>query len=315
MVNNPHLDQRTTVTTVRRLPKTGQWLAAVVILLLVALLLRSLVGNPRFGWPIVGKYLFSGEIIDGLLMTLLLTVVSMLAGVVLGTLLALMRLSSNVVLKTCSSAYVWFFRGTPPLVQLVFLYNISALYPQFTLSIPFGPTLWQGNANALVTPLVAALLALSLNEAAYMCEIIKAGILSVPTGQMEAGKVLGMTNRRIMRRIILPQSMRFIIPPTANRVIQMLKMTSLVSVIAISDLLYSAQLIYARDFTTIPLLMVAVLWYLAVTSVLTAGQMWLERYYGRSDRDSKDHSGIKALASRLTRWFRPRYAVQGRMPK
>ncbi|TAM83056.1 MAG: amino acid ABC transporter permease [Candidimonas sp.] len=288
---------------VRKVPSYGQWIAAACALGLAGLVLKSILTNTRFGWPIVREYLFSPEIVSGLEVTLYLTVAAMLIGIALGTILALMRLSGNAVLRTSAAVYVWFFRGTPPLVQLIFLYNISALYPKFTVAVPFGPVLWEGNVNAMITPLVAALVALSLNEGAYMCEIIKAGIISVPTGQTEAGKVLGMTDGRIMRRIVLPQAMRFIVPPTANQVIQMLKMTSLVSVIAITDLLYSAQLIYTRDFTTIPLLIVAVLWYLAMTSILTFGQIWLERRFGRSYRDGASGAGL--LLGGVARWFRP----------
>jgi polar amino acid transport system permease protein len=274
------------ITRVKALPRRGQWIAAAGVTVILAMIGHALWSNPRFQWQTVGEFFTSSAILHGLLRTLLLTAVSMVVGVVLGTFLALMRLSSNPVLSSCSTAYVWFFRGTPLLVQLIFFYNISALYPKLSLGIPFGPEFVSGNVNELVTPLVAAFIGLGLNEAAFMSEIIKAGIQSVEPGQTEAGEVLGMTRWRITRRLVLPQAMRFIVPPTANQVIAMLKNTSIVSVIALPELLYSAQIIYTRDFTTIPLLVVASLWYLIVTSVLTVAQSVIERHYSRSDRST-----------------------------
>ncbi|MEB4614224.1 amino acid ABC transporter permease, partial [Leucobacter sp. M11] len=238
--------------------------------------------NEGFGWPTVGRYLFAPEILQGALLTIVLTVVSMLAGTVLGVVLAIMRLSSNPVLSLVSQAYIWFFRGTPLLVQLIFWYNIAALYPTIALGLPFGgPSIELGQANVLITPLVAALLGLSLNEAAYMAEIVRAGISSVDPGQRDAGRAIGMSSGLMMRRVILPQAMRVVLPPTGNQVISMLKGTSLVSVLAISDLLYSAQIIYSQNYQTIPLLLVASVWYLAMTTVLTFFQGRLETRYGR----------------------------------
>jgi polar amino acid transport system permease protein len=167
------------------------------------------------------------------------------------------------------------------LVQILFWGFISALYPQFSLGIPFGPQFVHFSANSLITPFVAGMLALGLNEGAYMAEIVRAGFISVEEGQTEAAQSLGMTRLLTMRRIILPQAMRVIIPPTGNETISMLKTTSLVSVIAVTDLLYSVELIYARTYQTIPLLIVASLWYLIVTSVLSFGQYYVERHYAR----------------------------------
>ena len=272
------------ITRVQGIRHWGRWVAAGILLVLFAMLARTVSTNPRFHWDVVGDYFTSSSILSGLGLTLLLTVCSMVLGIVVGIVLALMRLSNNAVLNLTAGGYVWFFRGTPVLVQVLFLYNVSALYPKLSLDVPFGPTLIEGNANAIVTPLLAALVALGLNEAAFMCEIIKAGILSVDAGQVEAAQVLGMRRRRVLRRIVLPQAMRFIVPPSANQVISMLKNTSIVSVIALSELLYSAQVIYTRDFTTIPLLIVVCLWYLIVTTFLTICQYFIERYYARSDR-------------------------------
>jgi polar amino acid transport system permease protein len=198
--------------------------------------------------------------------------------------LAVCRLSLNPLLRSVSGAYIWFFRGTPTLVQLIFFYNLSALLPAISFGIPFGPAFVSFDTNAVITPLLAAILGLGLNEGAYMAEIVRGGLLSVDPGQREAGQAIGMTNARIMRRIVLPQAMRFIIPPTGNQVISMVKATALVSVIALSDLLYTVQSIYNRTFETIPMLLVACVWYLIVTSVLYVVQSFIERHYSRGDR-------------------------------
>jgi polar amino acid transport system permease protein len=293
------------ITEVHGIRHWGRWIASAVLLVLAAMVLHMLVTNQRFQWDIVRHYFTSRSILSGLGMTLVLTVGAMLIGTVVGVALALMRLSTNRVMTGFSGGYVWFFRGTPVLVQILLLYNISALYPKLSLGIPFGPEFVTGNVNSIVTPLLAALVALGLNEAAFMCEIIKAGMLSVDRGQVEAAQVLGMTRRRLMRRIVLPQAMRFIVPPSANQVISMLKNTSIVSVIALSELLYSAQLIYTRDFTTIPLLIVASLWYLVITSILTQVQRLIERHYARSNRATRGPQTMRML-----RFNRP-----GRLPK
>jgi polar amino acid transport system permease protein len=218
--------------------------------------------NQRFHWNVVVDYIFAPQILRGAGLTLVLTVVSMTVGIAFGTILAVMRLSANPVVNTASRTYIWFFRGTPLLVQLVFWYNIAALYPVIALGLPFGGPSWVlGSANAFISPQGAALLGLSLNEAAYMAEIIRGGIASVDKGQHDAARALGMNGAKALRRVILPQAMRVVLPPTGNQVISMLKGTSLVSVLAISDLLYSAQIIYSSNYQTIPLLIVASLWY------------------------------------------------------
>ena len=201
----------------------GRWVAAVVVLVLIAMFVHSLVTNPRFEWGVIGSYFLSRRVLDGLEITILLTVVCMAIGIVLGVILAVMRLSANPLLSGASWVYIWFFRGTPVLVQLLFWYNMAALYPRFSLGVPFGPSFVHGNANSLITALTAAILGLGLNEGAYMAEIVRAGILSVEHGQVEAAQALGMTRALTMRRIILPQAMRVIIPPTGNETISMLK--------------------------------------------------------------------------------------------
>jgi polar amino acid transport system permease protein len=255
--------------------------AAAGVLVLVAMLVNTLVTNPRFEWDVIGRYFLSSRVLDGLTLTLLLTVVAMAIGIVLGVILAVMRLSVNPLLSGASWVYIWFFRGTPVLVQLLFWFNLAFLYPQVSLGIPFGPTFVHGNANDFITALFAAILGLGLNEGAYMAEIVRAGILSVEHGQVEASQALGMTRAQTMRRIILPQAMRVIIPPTGNETISMLKTSSLASVITVTELLYTVQLIYAVNFKTIPLLIVASIWYLILTSVLTVGQYYIERHYAR----------------------------------
>lgn len=264
----------------------GRWVATIFLLLVAMVMVKSLITNPRFRWGIVGDYIISEPILDGLRLTLILTVVAQLIGILTGIILAIMRLSSNRVLARAAWIYIWFFRGTPLLVQLIFWYNISALYPEIAIGIPFGPTFWQGNANDLITPFAVAILGLALNEGAYMAEIVRGGIVGIDQGQSESAKALGMTHMQTLRRIILPQAVKVIIPPTGNQTILMLKTTSLVSVLALADLLYTAQTIYARTFETMPLLTVVSLWYLGITSVLTFGQFFLERHFteGKQDR-------------------------------
>lgn len=255
---------------------------AVVIVILAASAALNVATNQRYHWDVVVSFLFSPQILTGAALTLTLTVVSMTVGISLGTVLAIMRLSTNPILHTLSRAYIWFFRGTPLLVQLIFWYNIAALYPVIALGLPFGgPSFVIGSANVLISPLGAALLGLALNEAAYMAEIIRSGINSVDKGQYDAARALGMNRAKLMTRVVLPQAMRVVLPPTGNQVISMLKGTSLVSVLAISDLLYSAQIIYSNNYQTIPLLIVASLWYLLMTTVLSFFQTKLERRYGR----------------------------------
>jgi polar amino acid transport system permease protein len=255
------------------------WAASAVVLIIAALALYSVATNPAFEWPVVAAYLFDEQILRGLARTLELTAAAMLMGLVIGTILAVMRLSRNVLLSTVSWLYIWFFRSVPALVQLIFWYNFGALYSTITIAVPFGPTLFSASTNAVITPLSAALAGLGFAQAAYTAEVIRAGIASVPRGQTRAALALGMGPATIFRRIVFPQAMRVIIPPVGNEVISMVKNTSLVSVIALAELLYTAQLIYARTYETIPLLIVASLWYLAVVSVLTIGQHFLERRY------------------------------------
>jgi polar amino acid transport system permease protein len=259
----------------------GRWIAAAIVALIAASLIRSAIDNPNFKWDVVGNYLFDQRILDGVVLTIELTITAMVLGIILGVVVAVMRLSPNFLIRGASWFYIWVFRGTPLLVQLLFWAFISALYPTIDLGIPFGPSFIHLDANDYITLFVAALLAFGLNEGAYMAEIVRAGIISVEEGQTEAAKALGMTRGQTLRRIVLPQAMRVIIPPTGNETISMLKNTSLAAFIALQELLYSATLIYSQNFQQIPLLIVASIWYLAMTSVLSIGQFFLERHYGR----------------------------------
>ncbi|MFD8723779.1 amino acid ABC transporter permease [Streptomyces sp. NPDC059629] len=266
---------------VYRRRRPGQWVLTLVVLLLAASLAQSLITNRRFGWDTVGAWLFSRTVMTGLSTTLELTAAAMAIGLVLGVALALMRLSDNPVARAVSWAYIWLFRGTPLLVQLLFWGFISALYPTLSLHLPLLPAIGDVPANSVITTFAAALLGLGLNEAAYLAEIIRAGIVSVDRGQLEAADALGLSRARALRRIVLPQAMRVIIPPVGNETISMLKTTSLVSVLAYAELLYSVQIVYSRTYQTIPLLIVASIWYLAVTTLLNIGQHYLERHFAK----------------------------------
>jgi polar amino acid transport system permease protein len=259
----------------------GRWVGVAVIVVLVAMLVHSFLTNPNFQWDVVGEYLFSDPVLRGLRNTLILTVLAMAIGVVGGVLLAVMRLSPNPVLAGAAAVYIWLFRGTPVITQLIFWNFLAALYPRLGLGIPFGPTFVSVDTNTVISVFAASLLGLGLNEAAYMAEIVRGGIQSVDPGQTEAAGALGLSRTQTLRRIVLPQAMRVIVPPTGNETISMLKTTSLVVVIAYFELTVAVQTIYSRTFQTIPLLIVAALWYLALTSVLSVGQMFIERRFGR----------------------------------
>ncbi|MBX3540785.1 MAG: amino acid ABC transporter permease [Chelatococcus sp.] len=258
---------------------------AVGVGLFLCWIAYQLVTNTAFRWHVVGEYIFSAPVLAGVQMTLFLTFLTLLLGSLLGIALAVMRLSRNPILNMSASAYVWFFRGVPSLVQLIFWFNFASLFPTIELGIPFGgPKLLSIATNDAVTPLVAALLGLGLVEAAYMGEIIRGGILSVDAGQVDASRALGMKPFYRLRRIILPQAMRSIIPSASNQFISLLKWTALASVVSLGELLLATQTIYNRNFQVIPLLTVAALWYLLLTSIFTLVQMRIEAYFSRGHR-------------------------------
>jgi polar amino acid transport system permease protein len=265
----------------------------VVIVIVCALIATSLVTNPNFHWDIVFDYAFDGNILSGLGTTLMLTVIAMVIGLAVGITLAVMRVSRSRILRGTSGVYIWFFRGTPVLVQIIFWVFLGQLYRFVSLGIPFGPQFLYFNTTELIPVIVGGLLALGLNEAAYMAEIVRSGITSVDPGQTEAAEALGMTRLKVMRRIVLPQAMRIIVPPTGNETISMLKTTSLLSVAAILELFGTAQLIYGSNYKQIPLLVVASIWYLAFTSVMSVGQYFLERRFGRGTTRGKPRAKPK----------------------
>jgi polar amino acid transport system permease protein len=278
----------------------GRWVSGAIVLVLAAMLLHMLFTNPNLDWGTFQKYFFDGGILKGLVATLELTVIAMAIGIVGGVVLALMRLSANPMLSSAAWLYIWFFRGTPVLVQLIFWFNIKALIGDISLGIPFGPTFITWDVNSLVTTFVAAILGLGLNEAAYMSEIVRAGILSVDEGQTEASQALGMRRLKIMRRVVLPQAMRVIIPPTGNETISMLKTTSLASTVAFTELLKAGEDIFNATYKTIPLLIVVSVWYIVITSILSGGQYYLERYYGRGSSRALPPTPLQRLRRNLT---------------
>jgi polar amino acid transport system permease protein len=278
----------------------GRWVAVAALAVLAAMLINSVVNNKAFDWPTVGRYLFDRRVFQGVLVTLELTVLAMALGVAMGIILAVMRLSPNPVLSTVAWLYLWVFRGTPVYTQLVFWGLIGVLYQQIGLGIPFGPQFVTFDTTELIGPFVGATLGLAFNEAAYMAEIVRAGILSVDEGQTEAAAALGMPRGLVMRRIVLPQAMRVIIPPTGNELISMLKTTSLVIAVPLTIDLYSrTRDIAGLLFRPVPLLVVAGIWYLAVTSVLMTGQYYLERYFARGSLRALPPTPLQRVRMRL----------------
>ncbi|TGD84245.1 amino acid ABC transporter permease [Mycolicibacterium sp. CH28] len=256
-----------------------RWVGIAVVGVLAAMLAHALVTNKHFRWGIVWQYLFDPSVLRGLVITLELTFAAMVLGVFLGLVLAIMRLSPSALLANTARTYIWMFRGTPVLVQLLFWFFLASLYPRLSIGIPFGPEFASAPTNLIITQFTAAILGFGLNEAAYMAEIARAGLLSIHKGQTEACGALGMTRRQTLRFVVLPQAMRVIIPPTGNELISMFKTTSVAIVIAVPELLTSVQLIYSENYQQIPLLIVAVFWYLLLTTIATVAQARLERRY------------------------------------
>ena len=271
-----------------------RWVSAAFLVALLSLFVYSLWSSPNINHEVISKYIFDGKVMAAALLTVTLTVVSMTIGTVLAIGLAVMRLSSNPVLKVISTGYVGFFRGTPLLLQIVFWGYLGIIYPTIDLGIPFTDVIWWSEKTSLVfTSLVAGIIALSLNEAAYAAEIVRAGILSVDSGQAEAAKSLGMSSGYTLRRIVLPQAMRVIIPPMGNEFISMLKNTSLLQVVAVMELYARTSQISSQNLAQVELLVVAGFWYLVMTTVLSFPQSYLEKKYGRGF----------SVASQKTRWL------------
>lgn len=260
----------------------GQWIGAAVAVLLVFWLSVVVLSSDAADWELVPEYLFNANILTGLGNTLLISVTAMLLGIVLGVMFAVMRLSGNALLTALSGLYIWLFRGTPVLVQLLLWYNLSLIFRNIVIGIPFTDIVFfEMPMNDFMTPFMAALLGLGLNEGAYMAEIVRGGIQSIDKGQTEAAQALGMTSSQTTRRIVLPQAMRVIIPPTGNEFITMLKLSALATVVVYPEMLRQAQNIYTSNLKIIELLVTVSIWYLLVTSVATTGQYFLERRYAR----------------------------------
>lgn len=268
----------------------GRWLSVAIVLFLVIFVGQAFVSNKEMRWDVVGDYLFDPAILRGLVLTIELTIAAMVVAIVVGVIVALMRLSPNPVLSKFSAIYVWFIRSTPVIVQLLFWYFLGALFPQVGLGIPWGPTFVSMETNAVIGQFVAAVLGLGLSESAYIAEIVRGGILGVDHGQSEAAQSLGMRRIKTMWTIVLPQAMRTIVPPVANAVISMTKMTAIVLIIGLPDLLTQVQLVYARNFLQIPLLTVACFWYITVVTILTIVQSRIEARFSRGD--------VRSLAAR-----------------
>lgn len=288
------------VAAARSGPGLLRWIATAVLALVALQIATFLVTNPRFEWPIVAKYLFAESVLAGLGMTIILTAIAMVIGSVIGTVAAVVLMSDYRPGRWAASGYLWFFRGTPVLIQLIFWYNLAYLIPSISIGLPFSEPIATWKTNEVITPLLAAVLGLGLAEGAYMTEIVRAGLLSVDARQHDAARAIGMTPAQSFFRIVLPQAMRFIIPPTGNQVISMAKATSLVSVIAMNDLLHSVQLIYNRTYEVIPLLLVAVSWYLVLITLLYALQSRLERHYSRGHRPASAKPVIRTRAAAQT---------------
>ncbi|TPL08683.1 amino acid ABC transporter permease [Mesorhizobium sp. B2-4-11] len=272
------------LATAQLLPRKQPWtwVAAVAVALVLANALYSILTNRGFGWSVVGEFFFAPQVMAGLFTTLMLTAISMTLALLLGIIVAVAAASRNPVLSSVANGYIWIFRAIPLLVQIIFWYNLAALYPKLGFGIPFLPPIVEFDTNSVITAISAAIIAMSLNEGAYMSEIVRSGLNSVDSGQKEAARALGMSSWDTFRRIVMPQATRVIIPPTGNETLSMLKYTSLVSVIALPDLLYSTQLISSRNFEVIPMLLVASLWYLLVSTVLMVIQSGIERHFGKS---------------------------------
>ena len=259
-----------------------EYVAWLVCILVAFGVVRTLLTNDNYQWDIVRQYLTAESVMRGLVLTVVLTIVSMTIGGVLGVVLAVLKISPLRPLRIMANAYITFFRGTPVLVQLIFWFNIAALYPNLAIGIPFTDISQDVDVNRLISATTAAVVGLSLNQAAYQAEIVRGGFAAVDKGQIEATDSLGMSRMTKLRRIIIPQAMPSIVPATGNQFIGMLKETSLVSVLGVGELLQSVQLIYARTYQTIPLLIVACVWYLVMTIVLSYPQSLIEKKYSRT---------------------------------
>jgi polar amino acid transport system permease protein len=253
----------------------GRYLASVVILAIVAYIVVAF-ARGQIDWVVVGRFLTAKSILTGLGDTIVMTILAMALGIVLGVIVAIMRLSTNPVMQAVAHGYVWLFRGTPVILQLLLWFNLALVFPVMGI-----PGLLEFRTVDIMTPFLAALLGLGINQGAYTSEVVRAGLLSVDTGQYEAAKSIGMPKLQALRRVILPQAMRVIVPPIGNELIGMVKLTSLASVIQYAEMLHSAENIYYANARVIELLMVAGVWYLVIVTVLSLLQSRVERRFAR----------------------------------
>ncbi|MFJ3958000.1 amino acid ABC transporter permease [Arthrobacter sp. NPDC090010] len=288
----------------------GRWVGTVLVALLLASVAWSLATNPRWEWGVVAQWFTAQSVITGLGETLKLTVIAGTVGFLLGFVLALMRLSSSPLLVGVAWTFSWIFRSTPLLVQLLLWYNLGYLYEKISLGIPFTDVrFFEASTTTLISQFAAAVLGLSLNQAAYSAEIIRGGILSVDSGQLEAAAALGLPGWRRNTRIVLPQAMRAILPNAFNEIIGLVKGTSVVYVLAYSELFYTVQVIYNRTQQVLPLLLVATLWYVVITSVLSVAQYYIERYFARGSVRALPPTPWQRLRANLTPGRRPAAVV------
>jgi len=281
-------------------PRPTVWVWAGIVSFLVLGLISSLLENKNYRWDVVAQYLFDPRVVAGVGWTLLLTVAAMVIGIVLAVATAIMRMGTNPILRGVAWAYIWFFRGTPVYTQLVFWGLLSVLYPRISVGIPFGPEFFSFTTQDVVNAFVAAILGLGLNEGAYLSEIVRSGLNSVDRGQWEAATALGMKSSTVLRRIVIPQAMRVIVPPTGNETISMLKTTSLVLAVPFMlEITFVTNAIGNKNFLPVPLLIVAALWYLFITSILMIGQQRLEAYYGRGfDGEPSQNRRLRGVSKR-----------------
>lgn len=258
-----------------------RWVGAAIGLILLAQFVNGLITNPGWDWPTFARYITAPVVLQAVWLTIQLTLYGTVLGFTLGIAIAAGRLSKNPVLQTISWTYVWAFRSIPLIVQLLFWFNIAYLYQSVSIGVPFGPSFVTFDVNSTISGIAAAVIGLGLHQAAYSAEIIRAGILSVDAGQLEAAAALGIPRRRQFFKIVLPQAMRGILPNAANEVISPFKGTSIVSTMAIAELFYQVQVIYGRNGRVVPLLMVATVWYILMTTVLSIVQYYVERHYAK----------------------------------
>lgn len=283
----------------------GRWIAVAVLAVLAAMFLHMLFTNKAFHWTFMVNNMFTAPVLTGVRNTLIVTVVAMAIAIVLGIVVAVARLSANPILRGAAWVYTWFFRAVPRLVLLLVFGNLGILYQRYSIGLPFGGQLghllgvnftgeiFGFNANEWITGLVAGTIGLLLSEAAYMAEIVRAGIQSVDPGQTEAAQAVGMRRGKVLWRIVLPQAMRVIVPPTGNEVIAMVKDTSLLAYVPATDLLFELEAIGNRTFLIFPMYVAATLWYLAICSVLMVGQYFLERRFAQGDSTRRNRIRLR----------------------